>query len=70
MEVKLYRDKDTEPDGLAQLGSYPDKLGLPSGHLLIFDRRPKRKWEDKIFRRDDVALPAPYEHLRASVWGL
>ncbi|MFQ5627127.1 MAG: ATP-binding protein [bacterium] len=69
MEVKLYRDKDTEPDGLKQLGSYLDKLGLPAGHLLIFDRRLKRKWDDKIFCRDDVTLPAPYEHLCATVWG-
>lgn len=57
------------PDGLAQLGSYLDKLGLPCGRLLIFDRRLKRKWENKIFRREDIALPEPYEHLRAIVWG-
>jgi hypothetical protein len=36
---------------------------------VIFDRRPKRSWEKKIFRRDNVALPAPYEHLRATAWG-
>jgi hypothetical protein len=35
---------------------------------LIFDRRPGKSWEEKIFRRDNV-VPPPYEHLRATVWG-
>jgi hypothetical protein len=70
LEVKLYRDKQTEADGLEQLGNYLTALGEPAGHLLIFDRRPKRSWDKKIFRRDHVALPAPHKHLRATIWGL
>ena len=69
LELKLYRNKNTESEGLKQLGVYLQKLGLPAGHLLIFDRRPGRSWEEKIFRRDEVILPPPYEHLRATVWG-
>jgi hypothetical protein len=69
LEVKLYRNSDTEAEGLKQLGNYLSRVGEPSGHLLIFDRRPGRSWEEKIFRRDDVPLPAPDEHLRATVWG-
>jgi hypothetical protein len=69
LEVKLYRDSDTETEGLKQLGEYLDRLGISSGHLLIFDRRAGRTWDEKIFRRDNVVLPAPHEHLRATVWG-
>jgi hypothetical protein len=69
LEVKLYYDSDTEAEGLKQLGNYLSRVGEPCGHLLIFDRRPGRSWEEKIFRRDEVSLPAPYEHLRATVWG-
>jgi hypothetical protein len=69
-EVKIYEDSHTEAEGLEQLGRYLTKLGEQAGHLLIFDRRPERSWNEKIFRRDDVALPKPYEHFRATVWGL
>jgi len=69
LELKLYRSRETEKEGLQQLGNYLSRLGEAKGHLLIFDRRPKRRWEKKIFRRDHVALPAPHEKLRATVWG-
>ncbi len=70
LEVKLYYDAETEAEGLQQLGGYLNRLGLPSGHLLIFDRRLEKTWEEKIYRRDDVILPAPYQALRATIWGL
>jgi hypothetical protein len=69
LELKLFRNRDTETEGLKQLGDYLSRVGESSGHLLIFDRRPERSWDEKIFRRDHVPLPAPYEHLRATVWG-
>jgi hypothetical protein len=69
LEVKLYYDNQTEAEGLEQLGFYLSRVDEKAGHLLIFDRRPERAWEEKIFRRDDVALPPPYEHLRATIWG-
>ena len=28
-----------------------DKGGSREGHLVIFDRRPGRKWSEKIFRK-------------------
>ncbi len=70
LEMKLYYDDNTEFEGLEQLGGYLARLGEPRGHLLIFDRRPERSWGEKIFRHDDIVLPAPYENLRATVWGL
>ncbi len=70
LEVKLYYDSETEAEGLQQLGGYLSRLGLPTGHLLIFDRRPEKTWEEKIYRRDEVTLSAPYQALRATIWGL
>ncbi len=70
LEVKLYYDGETEAEGLQQLGGYLSRLGLPSGHLLIFDRRVEKSWEEKIYRRDEVVLPAPYQNLRATIWGM
>jgi hypothetical protein len=70
LEVKMYKDRTTEKKGLEQLGRYLTRLGEASGHLIIFDRRPKRSWAKKIFRRDRVALPPPDAHLSATVWGL
>lgn len=42
VEIKLRRPKQGNPlkDGLAQLDEYLSRLGLDSGTLLIFDRRP------------------------------
>ncbi len=70
LEVKLYHSSNTETEGLQQLGGYLSRLGLTSGHLLIFDRRPEKTWEEKIYRRNEVVLPAPHESLRATIWGL
>lgn len=70
LEVKLYYDAETEPEGLQQLGGYLSRLGLHSGHLLIFDRRPEKSWDEKIYRRDEVILPAPYQNLSATIWGM
>lgn len=41
IELKVWRDGEEDPldQGLAQLDAYLDGLGLPSGWLVIFDRR-------------------------------
>jgi hypothetical protein len=43
VELKVRRPKRGDPlnDGLAQLDEYLSRLGLESGSLVIFDRRPK-----------------------------
>jgi hypothetical protein len=42
MELKVWRDGEPDPvdDGLAQLDGYLEGLGLPTGWLVVFDRRP------------------------------
>ncbi len=42
MEIKVHRPRKGDPlkEGLTQLDGYLDRLGLDSGTLLNFDRRP------------------------------
>ena len=42
LELKTRRlgDADPTPAGLVQLDAYLDRLGLPTGYLVIFDQRP------------------------------
>ncbi|WP_433518103.1 hypothetical protein ACQP2T_22705 [Nonomuraea sp. CA-143628] len=39
---------DPQPEGLAQLDRYLDRLTLPTGVLVIFDRRPEASpWKER-----------------------
>ena len=51
--------------GLEQTLAYMDRCGAESGHLVIFDLRPGKTWEERVFRRD----PEPGER-PITVWGL
>ncbi len=54
IELKiLWKSLDaTVAEGLEQTADYMDRCGADEGHLVIFDRRPGRKWGDKIFRKE------------------
>ena len=52
-------------EGVAQTRAYLDRCAAQEGHLLIFDRRPDRSWEDKVFRRAAPPGGAPI-----TVWGM
>jgi len=67
IELKiLWKSLDaTISEGLAQTAEYMDKCGTDEGHLVIFDRRPERKWADKIFRKD-----RKHEGNVIAVWGM
>ena len=41
----------TVGEGLRQTLGYMDRCAAESGHLVVFDRRDGRRWEDKVFRR-------------------
>ncbi|MEV4116178.1 hypothetical protein [Nonomuraea sp. NPDC049695] len=50
MELKVWRPgaDDPKPEGLAQLDRYLDRLTLPTGVLVIFDRRPEAPpWKER-----------------------
>ena len=53
LELKLLYGslEATLKEGLIQTQAYMDKCGTPDGHLLIFDRNPKRPWHEKIWEK-------------------
>jgi hypothetical protein len=55
IEVKVVKSlgPETLAEGLRQTGEYMDKSGATEGHLVVFDRRPERTWEQKLFQRDE-----------------
>ncbi len=49
VEIKIRRDKNTLAEGRGQLADYMDTLGCDEGWLVIFDRRKKTSWKNKLF---------------------
>jgi hypothetical protein len=51
LELKLHRQgqRDPVPLGLKQLAAYMDTAAATEGWLVIFDQRPDRSWEERIF---------------------
>ena len=58
--------EQTIAEGLEQTAAYMDRCAAESGHLVIFDRRTDRRWDDKIFhcRRPSA------NGVAIEVWGL
>ena len=52
-------------EGLQQTESYMDLCGAESGHLVVFDMRPGKTWEERIFTRDPEPDQPPIR-----VWGM
>ena len=42
----------TIDEGVEQTAGYMDRCTARMGHLVVFDRRASRSWDEKIFRRD------------------
>ena len=40
-------------EGLEQTAAYMDHYGAESGHLVVFDTRPGRSWEERLYRRHE-----------------
>ena len=55
IECKVLRKSldRTVREGLEQIEGYMERSGNPVGHLVIFDRSEGKRWEDKIFRREE-----------------
>ena len=51
--------------GMGQTAWYMDRCGAESGHLLIFDQRLGKTWDERLFRREEDA-----EGTRVTVWGM
>lgn len=63
IEIKVLRKslEQTLAEGLKQTAEHVDRTGAGEAHLVIFNRDPEAKWEDKIFRRQEAGI---------AVWGL
>ena len=74
IELKvLHKSLDqTIADGLRQTWEYADRCGADEAHLVIFDRRPGRSWEEKLFRRAEVHRGTPERPVAfpVTVWGM
>jgi hypothetical protein len=55
IELKLlYKSLETTLEtGLQQTWSYMDRCGADEGHLVVFDRSVEKRWEEKLFRRQE-----------------
>ena len=70
VECKVLRPgrglEGTVRTALEQTARYMDHCGTVSGHVVIFDRRPGKTWEERIFRR----APEPDARPPITVWGM
>ena len=55
----------TVREGVEQTAGYMDRCAAQAGHLVVFDRRPDRQWDEKIFRRDESV-----DGRTVTVWGM
>ncbi len=55
----------TLAEGLTQTWEYMDKCGAGEAHLIIFDRRENRSWDEKVFRREESFKGHPI-----ALWGM
>ena len=71
LELKILRGNIEETirnrKGLEQTAGYMDKCGgtINEGHFILFDRRPGRPWEEKLWHRTEQ-----YGGREISVWGM
>ena len=56
----------TVADGVEQTAGYMDHCAAEAGHLVIFDRREDRRWEDKVFH----CRRAADSGVEIDVWGM
>ncbi|MGE0083634.1 MAG: AAA-like domain-containing protein [Desulfococcaceae bacterium] len=49
VEIKIRRDAKTLEQGRKQIAEYMDTLGCDEGWLVIFDRRKKISWKNRLF---------------------
>ncbi len=58
--------EQTIAEGLEQTAGYMDRCAAEAGHLVIFDRRAGRRWEDKVFRDRRASTSG----IEIDLWGM
>jgi hypothetical protein len=66
IELKMLygRLETTMENGLEQTAYYAMHVGADEAHLVIFDREPKKTWEEKIWQSEEK-----YGDYPVTVWG-
>lgn len=65
IELKIRHDARSLSEGLVQTADYMDKSAATEGHLILFDRDPKKEWDEKIYRLQESVGSDKIIH----VWG-
>ena len=67
IECKVLRKsrERTIDEGLAQTAGYMDRCAADAGHLVVFDRDPDKRWQDKVFHRRETRAGVDIH-----VWGM
>jgi hypothetical protein len=65
IELKLYKGPRALEEGLMQTTGYMDTSNATEGHLVIFDRRPGRTWDEKVYHRVETVGDK-----KINVWGM
>ena len=67
IECKVLRKglERTIDEGLTQTAGYMDRCTADAGHLVVFDRDPDKRWQDKVFHRRETG-----DGLDIHVWGM
>ena len=68
VECKVLRKsmERTVAEGVEQTAGYMDRCGAQDGHLVVFDRREGRSWDEKVFRLARTAQSGA----EIAVWGM
>jgi AAA+ ATPase superfamily predicted ATPase len=53
IELKIWRGEKTLTEGIEQTAGYMDTFGCAEGWLVIFNRNPNIKWDDKIYMKKE-----------------
>ena len=62
--LRKSRDR-TIDEGLAQTAGYMDRCAADAGHLVVFDRDPDKRWQDRVFHRRETR-----DGFDIHVWGM
>jgi hypothetical protein len=54
IELKLRRGEKYLEKGLTQTANYMDIHGCSKAWVIVFDRRPKIKWKNKIYTKKEI----------------
>jgi hypothetical protein len=53
IELKILQNERSRSESFDQLLTYMDKIGSDTGWLVVFDRNAKKRWEEKIFMKEE-----------------